>query len=79
MDIFGYTVEMLSQLKMETFCCFEKYICKKHIFLFLCTGYLGLEPLGELHCYVHVGETESHVVEAVIVHSPTDLVSNKKR
>ena len=63
---------------------------KKHTFLFLCTvlhhrcykggaaaGYLGLEPLGELHCYVHVGETEGHVVEAVIVHSPTDLVSDK--
>ena len=34
MDIFGYTVEMLSQLKMETFCCFEKYICKNTFFCF---------------------------------------------
>ena len=46
--------------------------------LLLHAGYLGLEPLGELHSNVHVGETEGRVVETVIVHSPTDLVPDIK-
>ena len=38
------------------------------------TGNLGLEPLGELHGDVHVGETEESVVNTVAVHGLTDLV-----
>ena len=45
---------------------------------FCSKGYLWLEPLGELHGDVHVGETEGRVVQAVVVNSPTDLVSGKK-
>ena len=52
--------------------------CTIRVALLLHAGYLGLEPLGELHSYVHVGETEGRVVEAVIVHSPTDLVPDIK-
>ena len=40
-------------------------------------SYLRLEPLCELHGDVHVGQTEGCVVQAVIVHSPTDFISEK--
>ena len=40
-------------------------------------NYLWLEPLGELHGDVHVGQTEARVVQAVIVHCPTDFISEK--
>ena len=40
--------------------------------------YLGLEPLCELHGDVHVGQTEGCVVQAIIVHCPTDFISEKK-
>ena len=43
----------------------------------LASVYLGLEPLSELHGDVHVGQTEGCVVQAVIVHSPTDFISEK--
>ena len=39
---------------------------------------LRLEPLSELHGDVHVGEAQGRVVQAVVVNSPTDLVSGKK-
>ena len=41
-------------------------------------SYLRLEPLCELHGDVHVGQTEGCVVQTVIVHSPTNFISEKK-